>query len=766
MMRMRGHREVLVATLLAFSGYLAGCSSGSDGGGPTNPPPDLVEPIIEVAGPGTASVGKALDFDAMAVLPAGVSSDSVRWTVSDGQSFTGESISVSFAQPGLYELLVEVLSGATVVAETTAVVSVLDPAQGGHPAFEPIPTVFGDVNQNGAFELNDVLFGAQAAIGLFTPDLEGSQAGDLNLNGLVDAIDAELLAQARVSGQALPTALLDTAAFPAGTVALVSSALNDPDSAVSITVDGFAAPQVFRAILGYATFVVPPELVGTDSLVDVVLSVDGNEAARLPLLLRATPALPANAKADVEQFLAEIESLFAAHETDAAALIQQVGGTSADFEAIVLGASRGAALEFAAAAEGLRELLEADGGEALAQFLQAVFYAQGLSDFRAQMGGSKAFAKNVTPASVCDVLVPAACGLKATASAANLGSKIFAGACSTAALVAVVGGAVIPADGPALEATALAGFVKFCLPLLTPIEIAGIVSDFVKAIEPGFDLSSDKTSLNDDEMAILTAGVSFNGLGVICEGAVGFGSQQLITKKLGERVVGLLMTRSTTHKILGEIFSKVGEDVYAKLLQTIAGIVGSTLDATGVANAYGDVVTKICNVLPSTGTLTADASDFNLMATNNAMLSFNGDGTASLACPAPMGTDPVGTVTVSGSKVLCGSAAKTDSVAVACGSGQVTITMGDNGSLNDDIFEVIIDGLTVLTSSTPVRSTSVTLALPKGEVTVLMRGRAAPDGVGTYFINFTGATVLPGSAATSGTDLTPGVTKTFTIEVL
>jgi hypothetical protein len=45
-----------------------------------------------------------------------------------------------------------------------------------------------------------------------------------------------------------------------------------------------------------------------------------------------------------------------------------------------------------------------------------------------------------------------------------------------------------------------------------------------------------------------------------------------------------------------------------------------------------------------------------------------------------------------------------------------------------------------------------------------MIGRAAPDGIGTYFISFSGAQVIGGDP-TSGTDLLPGVVKRFTIAV-
>ena len=106
---------------------------------------------------------------------------------------------------------------------------------------------------------------------------------------------------------------------------------------------------------------------------------------------------------------------------------------------------------------------------------------------------------------------------------------------------------------------------------------------------------------------------------------------------------------------------------------------------------------------------------------------------------------------------------KNKTVKVNCQTlANITITIGDNGSLNDDIFEVRIDGETILTSSSPVRSVSTTIQIPIEDTWVQMIGRAAPDGIGTYYIRFSGASVIGGDH-TSGYDLTPGKVKNFFI---
>lgn len=104
-------------------------------------------------------------------------------------------------------------------------------------------------------------------------------------------------------------------------------------------------------------------------------------------------------------------------------------------------------------------------------------------------------------------------------------------------------------------------------------------------------------------------------------------------------------------------------------------------------------------------------------------------------------------------------------VTIKCGElKQVTITMGDNGPANDDIFEVVVNGDSVLTSSAPVRSVSTTITMPVGRHSLQMRGLAAPDGIGTYFISVSGGR-LEGGPPLSGSNLTAGTVFTWTLVV-
>jgi hypothetical protein len=177
-------------------------------------------------------------------------------------------------------------------------------------------------------------------------------------------------------------------------------------------------------------------------------------------------------------------------------------------------------------------------------------------------------------------------------------------------------------------------------------------------------------------------------------------------------------------------------DALSAYLSSLAEAYGATIDPNGV----------LMGPLPAIGTLELAPPGTEL--------------------PSIYTCDPSQPTTVGfvASKSICGTQRATQTF-VSFGLREVTITMGDNGSLLDDIFAVEIEGQTVLTSSVPVVATSTVVQLPIGDHDVIMRGLAAPDGIGTYYIQFNGASVLPGSSATSGTNLIPGTFKTFHIRV-
>jgi len=97
----------------------------------------------------------------------------------------------------------------------------------------------------------------------------------------------------------------------------------------------------------------------------------------------------------------------------------------------------------------------------------------------------------------------------------------------------------------------------------------------------------------------------------------------------------------------------------------------------------------------------------------------------------------------------------------------IAITVCDDGGLKDDAFALYVDGQyqgTMNASNADFCDTySPTVSV--GLHNALLLGVEAPDSVGTYSIDFTGVSNLTG-AATSGSDLTPGVRKQYSFEIV
>ncbi len=92
-------------------------------------------------------------------------------------------------------------------------------------------------------------------------------------------------------------------------------------------------------------------------------------------------------------------------------------------------------------------------------------------------------------------------------------------------------------------------------------------------------------------------------------------------------------------------------------------------------------------------------------------------------------------------------------------------TFGDNGNLNDDTFALYVNGALVRTMTAPARSVTGEIPLSPGRHSVSMRGITAPDEIGTYYINMPAGVRLVSGDATSGRDMTAGVTRSWIIEV-
>jgi hypothetical protein len=95
----------------------------------------------------------------------------------------------------------------------------------------------------------------------------------------------------------------------------------------------------------------------------------------------------------------------------------------------------------------------------------------------------------------------------------------------------------------------------------------------------------------------------------------------------------------------------------------------------------------------------------------------------------------------------------------------VQISFGDNGTANDDRYGLYVNGKHIQSMKEPTRKVGpLVVDLPPGQHRASLRGIDAPDGVGTFFIQFSGVRDIDGPALT-GNDLVSGLVKVWTFTV-
>ena len=662
-----------VMSLIASpTGHLVNLSTVAPAGEVVPPPVVAARAAMEVTGRTTASVGTAVTLSVTKGGGHDVPIERYVWHFSDGQRDRGEEVSVRFAEAGVHEVTVTAMSGTDVVAQARGAVAVFDAAAGANPGFEGIPALFGDVNQDGRFGPADLELVEARRQEL---DEEAIEAGDLDLSGALDERDVELMRQALDSGAALPSAILDEFAYPGGVVAMVSPALQDPDTDIEVFVDGTPSPRVMRAILGYATFAVPASLTGADAEVDVVVESDGMVVERLRLLLRPLPDKPAvSAKEDVLAFLDELAEVVARQQQAGEDFVDQNGGLSADERAIVLGAANAAAQQIEDVAGALKVLLNGEGGEELATILQASLYANGLAELRdstrtaAKGGGATAGSGGEaagSPANVCDIYAPAVCAIKDARGVLSQWSQVAPSLCTEVNLWLAQG-----FRGPA--GLTLVYTDGVCAPLMTAMDFAEVITRFVASMELGMRLRSNKSVIRTGASATITAEVTFGGLHDLCTDATSGVADKVADKVDGTivtRITKLLLKKSKRLEIVQKVLKKLRlpDSLLLAAIDYSVGIAVTRLRLDGV---FRKAIDALCGYLrfDSAGegrvaVLQADGQDFNLGASNGGVLTANKDGTGtfSLACPAGFN----GTIKVKGNKNLCGKDQK-DNVTVTC----------------------------------------------------------------------------------------------------
>jgi PKD domain-containing protein/dockerin type I repeat protein len=700
------------------------------------------------------------------------------WRLTDGREFTGASVFVAFPAPGLYgaHLMATDQQGNVVHAETGVIV--FDPTTQAPPELG-LPKQIGDVDDDGLITLSDAHKVSKHAGRLELLPASAEPAADVDLDERVTPDDARLLGQAVAAGAPLPRALLPARGAPGARINLISPVLLDPMATVEIAVgQSLWVQQPLRLVRGYATFVIPFDATNSGSMqvtpgpVEVRVVSNGVVVDTLKFQVEAPLPLPANPKAELRKLLDDYVKLLQVNQDAIKQLLDQAL-VDGDERELLLAAYATAHEDVAAKMAKLRALLDEPGGDELARLLLIYANANGYPEFRqrltelmtsevpAMQSSLRAMSVNAAAPSI-DEILRVLCNMKKAAGMLSTGSDILSFGCD-ALLIAAVVAVAVPADGPLFDVTLLFAWVSGCGTIETTLELSLMLNDFVDQLEANLRFNASTTAPQAGENVKLRATLEIVGINDLCSFGVGQSRDKLI-EEVGKRAVKRLLRKKLALRAISSAIGLLAPKYIIELENRLGAALARVINRTAVGDALTEFSDKICRNLNAGVPI-----DYELNATtlqgpnpNVGTRTFPGDGTADYMCPAQGGSS-ADSVTFTVSRQICDKTEE-KTVTVSCRSRPVTITMGDNGTALDDIFEVRIQGQTVLTSSSPVRSISTTVNLAAGDHTVQMIGRAAPDGIGTYFIQFSGATVI-GGAPLSGSDLTPGVVKSFTIRV-
>ncbi|MEM8994550.1 MAG: hypothetical protein AAGF23_07135, partial [Acidobacteriota bacterium] len=525
---------------------------------------------------------------------------------------------------------------------------------------------------------------------------------------------------------------------------------------------------------GVATVFIPldPSTAGSSAVtpgpIDIRLLLDGRLIDTLTFELEAPPPLPANPRQALRDFFDQYLLLTEAGQAAVADVLEQVNVVGQDRQ-VLLGLHQATEDATREAVAEWKALLDGPDGARIAELFFRFAGVNGFDNFQRSLtsyveatkaldGGEKIF----SPEDVCSLAVPALCTLQLVSATIDEGARL-AGIFCDFLLVAGLTAAAVPGVGLGVTLGAVSKWVATCASVEAVFEIGKLVREFVGDLSPQVLFEASTTRPAAGEAVVLMGDLRVLGLENVCAIAAS-GGAAAVQKKLTELVIDRLLSSKLALRAVGDVAALLSDAFFKKFRELLGEAIGLVVDATGIVDSFVGFADNFCSEwdrgLPVPfalrGVLAGPVPD-------EGFLRFRPDGRAEYTCPATP-TPQASAVGFGVSKSICGST-QTGEATITCSGSAVTITIGDNGSLLDDIFEVTLDGTTVLTSSVPVRETSVTLDLAPGFYLVEMFGRAAPDGIGTYFIRFQGAVVLDGSPL-SGTDLTPGsIPKNYFIEV-
>ena len=747
--------------------------------GRTAPPPTTSILSTNLVASVSKSVVRPGESFTLNVEPRGFAGPAprIRWYLPGDVVVEGSSVTRSLSTPGVVPIGVVARFSDGTVVETGLTVTVTE-TSGQAPASLRLPPRPGDIDNSGAVDLIDAYRLYRQLAGVSNRlDLAARNVADIDRDGKLTNLDAEQIALAAISGSPWFETASPRLMKPGTIVTLRSAAFVAPSAEVTVRVSGSSIVQRPVSIVpGIATFQMPYDVVANGSPATITVFDGAVQRAQFLVRIQPLPAPVADPQALVIELLTLVKQALANNTQRVDERAVSAGLQPADRDTlrnVALGGERQGAVEL----DTLIRILSGPGGRRTAQVFAAALQANGFEDLQATLQELRDAVANPGPTpraalpglavgrqlssaanTACDIALGSFCPLKTIGDALSTASTITQVGCT--ALLAGIGAAIaFPGDGPLIDVVTLTLWVSACSKVQVAIETASTVADIIGGVDADLTLTASPSSLSVGQSSTLTARLTVFGVDEIC-GVGGTLGAQFLAQKLGDRILSKLLFSNTGVSLVRRAFELLGVDFLNTFLTNLRNATTTLITETGLGKALSAAANALCPAgglcNPLINTRAA------LTGPNASLVSPLPDGSARFTCPPRTPTSPT-LYAFTAERNFCGEPVKAEAE-VACATGRVTITMGDNGNLLDDIYEVQVDGVTVLTSSVPVRSISTTIELPVGRHVVTMIGRAAPDGVGTYFITFSGARLISGDP-TSGTDLTPGVVKTFIIEV-
>lgn len=696
---------------------------------------------------------------------------------------TGDSVTFTPTVAGTQEVTARAMRDGSEVARGGAVILAFQASASATPGTVTGAGLtgerrLGDVDDNGIVELRDAVDLARLLdAGDFSATTEEIlEAVDIDSDGRIDEVDLALLQDMILGGSVVPTMVVPSQAHPGTLVQIFHPTLVDPASNLEVAFNGQSPVEAFRPRLGQLNVYVPFDLAaalpadGSGMPVSVEIFDDAVSVATLEVSLSRVPMDPTlTPRQGLMNFGTALRNVAAGITPEIVAAVETITPMSTD-ESFAVSSFGGAFESLLVDIGDDIEDIAMIATEAEAEMLWAFFVANGALDELAALEDTLMVTAEGLPASTGRVVVSLLCQIDALEDALETPLLVMTAICASSAGLAIAFPVTAPITGP---------IAVLCGKMLAAASMVQLIVSFVPPPPNRLEMTAMPTTLSSGESSQITVEAPIYVGSGLCSGILAF-TVERATKAAGQLLASIAGSRRQAWQLVqswplssaggGGVAANLRMELEQLILDFYENVAGLAAELDFIASAVETVQTRICDIVRFGSfrlTMEPDVTVLRVPDPSDAgTLVVPPSGSLD---PAIFTCDPDMTATME-ERVRIDSAFCSNirgSVEIRCqpGGNEATICFGDNGSLLDDIFELRIDGVTVSAPTSPVTNVCVTEELSVGTHTADLIGRAAPDGIGTYFISFGTPITNVMGPPTSGSNLVAGATFTWTFEI-